>query len=177
MKSFVWFAGFYAATAGDVLVKTRQLLAETCRLRATPRMRWCRGVPWGHSALVVNSYALFPRSSGSPPTEPLTDSARHPADPDRSRRLDQSYSRALFKGDGLNTESLTSGERVSGVGGATPLKVIATNPECPLNRPQSHEEWCAGLDDADKLDLAAARTTIRRRLTPFLQDRGVRLDY
>ena len=39
------------------------------------------------------------------------------------------------------------------------------------------EDWCAGLDDAEKLDLAAARTSIRRRLTPFLEDHGVRLDY
>jgi kynurenine 3-monooxygenase len=39
------------------------------------------------------------------------------------------------------------------------------------------DAWCVGLDDADILDLDAARTAIRKRLTPFLEERGVRLDY
>jgi len=39
------------------------------------------------------------------------------------------------------------------------------------------DRWCADVDDAESLDLSMAQTSIRRRLTPFLEDRGVRLDY
>jgi len=39
------------------------------------------------------------------------------------------------------------------------------------------EELCSGLDAADRIDLDRARRLIRERLTPFLAQRGVSLDY
>ncbi|MEE8411068.1 MAG: NAD(P)/FAD-dependent oxidoreductase [Acidobacteriota bacterium] len=39
------------------------------------------------------------------------------------------------------------------------------------------DTWCATIGAADELDLTAARATIRERLTPFLEEQGVQLDY
>ncbi len=39
------------------------------------------------------------------------------------------------------------------------------------------DELCRGLDDPARLDLERARDLIRDRLTPFLREHGVRLDY
>ena len=42
---------------------------------------------------------------------------------------------------------------------------------------QIREELCEGMELASDLDLDRARELIDRKLTPFLQERGITLDY
>ena len=39
------------------------------------------------------------------------------------------------------------------------------------------DEFCDGLNSANELDMVWARERIAERLTPFLRERGIRLDY